>query len=278
VARLVHGASRRAAGPFIPVNCGAITETLLESELFGHARGAFTGAVADRPGLFEAAGGGTILLDEVGEISPAMQVKLLRVLQEREVRRVGENRSRPVDVRVLAATNADLTEAMGQGRFRRDLFYRLNVVELRVPPLRERREDILPLARALLAEAAARLRCPVKALAPALEAQLLAYPWPGNVRELENAMERAVALADRALLDTLPIQARAAAPAPVRPLADVEREHILAVLDANGGNQGLTAQLLGIGTATLYRKLKQYGRVRARLRPPAAPPARRPSA
>nr|WP_316415036.1 sigma 54-interacting transcriptional regulator [Mesoterricola silvestris] len=280
IARLVHGASRRAEGPFIAVNCGAIPETLLESELFGHARGAFSGAVSDRPGLFEAAGGGTILLDEVGEISPAMQVKLLRVLQEREVRRVGENRSRPIDVRVIAATNSDLAAEMRLGRFRKDLYYRLNVVELVVPPLRERREDILPLARSFLAEASARLGSPVLTLAPSLEGQLLRYPWPGNVRELENAMERAAALGDRAVVDVLPGDLRPSAASPVvtgpaRPLADIEREYILAVLEANGGNQGLTARQLGIGSATLYRKLRLYGRVRPRFSPPQA---RRPSA
>lgn len=286
IARLVHGASRRAGGPFIPVNCGAITETLLESELFGHARGAYTGAVSDRAGLFESADGGTILLDEVGEISPAMQVKLLRVLQEREVRRVGENRFRPIDVRVLAATNSDLAADIQEGRFRKDLFYRLNVVELHVPPLRERPEDILPLARSLLAEAAVRLRSPVTGLAPALEEQLLRYPWPGNVRELENTMERAAALADRAVLETLPGEMRppVLAPpmaSPARPLADIEKDYILAVLEANGGNQGVTAQQLGIGSATLYRKLKQYGRVRPRwpgLNLRGELPARKPSA
>jgi two-component system response regulator HydG len=155
IARLVHEESTRAAGPFIAVNCGAITETLLESELFGHARGAFTGATSDRPGLFEAANGGTLLLDEVGEVSPGMQVKLLRALQEREIRRVGENKSRRVDVRVVAATNRDLAHGVAGGTFRQDLYYRLKVVELHVPPLRERRDDILPLARVLLA----RRRC-----------------------------------------------------------------------------------------------------------------------
>ncbi len=157
IARLVHDESTRAAGPFIAVNCGAITETLLESELFGHARGAFTGATSDRPGLFEAANRGTLLLDEIGEVSPGMQVKLLRVLQEREIRRVGENKSRPVDVRVLAATNRDLAHGVADGAFRQDLYYRLKVVELHVPPLRDRRDDILPLARLLLADAAVRM-------------------------------------------------------------------------------------------------------------------------
>jgi len=195
VGRLVHEESTRAAGPFIAVNCGAITETLLESELFGHARGAFTGATQDRPGLFEAASGGTLLLDEVGEVSPGMQVKLLRVLQEREVRRVGENKNRPVDVRVVAATNRDLAHGVAGGSFRQDLYYRLKVVELHVPPLRERRDDVLPLARVLLADAALRMKRKIVGLAPAAADQLLRYEWPGNVRELENVMERAVALA-----------------------------------------------------------------------------------
>ena len=203
--------SRRARpGPFIAVNCGAITETLLESELFGHARGAFTGATADRPGLFEAANGGTLLLDEVGEVSPGMQVKLLRALQEREIRRVGENKSRRVDVRVVAATNRDLAHGVAGGTFRQDLYYRLKVVELHVPPLRERRDDVLPLARVLLADAALRMKRKISGLAPGAADQLLRYEWPGNVRELENAMERAVALArgSRVELEDLPEEIR----------------------------------------------------------------------
>lgn len=276
VARLVHRASRRSAGPFLAVNCGAITETLLESELFGHARGSFTGALADRTGIFEAANGGTLLLDEVSEVPPAQQVKLLRVLQEREVRRVGECRVRPIDVRVLAATNADLAREVREGRFRKDLFYRLNVVELRVPALRERREDILPLARRLLADAARRQGSPAAALDPCLEEELLRHPWPGNVRELENAMERAAALAEGSLVRGLPLEARPGAPplpgGRARTLAEVERDYILAVLDANGGNQTRTALQLDIGSATLYRKLKAYGRVRPRFTPLRARP------
>jgi transcriptional regulator with PAS, ATPase and Fis domain len=267
VARLIHGASSRAGRPFITVNCGAITETLLESELFGHVRGAFTGAVMERPGLFEAANGGTLLLDEIGEISSAMQVKLLRVLQEREIRRVGDSLSRPVDVRVIAATNRDLAREMAEGRFRRDLYYRLHVVALEVPPLRERREDIPALAETLLAEAATRLGRALAGLSPRAAEQLLAYPWPGNVRELENAMERAVALArgPRAELEDLPEEVRAPPPAPcpplslpIRPLAAVEQAYILAVLEFNGGNQARAARQLGIGPATLYRKLRRY--------------------
>jgi transcriptional regulator with PAS, ATPase and Fis domain len=267
VARLVHDESTRAAGPFIAVNCGAITETLLESELFGHARGAFTGANHDRPGLFEAASGGTLLLDEVGEVSPGMQVKLLRALQEREVRRVGENKSRRVDVRVVTATNRDLAHAVAGGAFRQDLYYRVKVVELHVPPLRERRDDILPLARVLLAAAALRMKRKITGLAPRAADQLLRYEWPGNVRELENAMERAVALArgSRVELEDLPEEVRQAFPRPVatmgsvRPLDEVEKEYILAALELNGGNQTRTAQQLQIGSATLYRKLKSYG-------------------
>ena len=244
IARLIHDESARAAGPFVGINCAAVTETLLESELFGHARGAFTGATKDRPGLFEAASGGTLFLDEVGEIPISMQVKLLRVLQEREVRRVGENRSRRVDVRVVAATNRGLEKDVETGRFRKDLYYRLKVVELKVPPLRERREDILPLARVLLADAARRLSRHTDGLSPQAADQLLRYTWPGNVRELENAMERAVALDDGGRVDVedLPEEVRAAPPEPVSPgsirrLEDVERDYILSALAANGGNQ-----------------------------------------
>ena len=265
ISHLIHEESARAAGPFIAVNCGAITETLLESELFGHARGSFTGAAQARVGLFEEANGGTLLLDEVGDVSPGMQVKLLRVLQEREVRRVGENRSRPVNVRVIAATNRELQADIASGRFRMDLYYRLNVVQLHMPPLRSRREDILPLARVLLAKAAERFRSQVSGLSPRAADQLLRYDWPGNVRELENAMERAVALGRAQLLDfdDLPEEVRRAVPkptvdGPVRALADVEKDYILAVLDLNGGNQARTAKELGIGSATLYRKLKSY--------------------
>jgi DNA-binding NtrC family response regulator len=272
-ARLIHEESARAAGPLVAVNCGAITETLLEAELFGHLRGAFTGATQDRPGLFEAANGGTLFLDEVGEVSPGMQVKLLRAIQEREIRRVGESRSRSVDVRIVAATNRDLTREVAKGAFRQDLYYRLKVVELPVPALRERREDILPLARVLLADAAVRMKSGVTGLSPGAADQLLRYEWPGNVRELENAMERAVALArgSRVELDDLPEEVRRADPLPspaaagaVRPLDQVEKEYILAALERNGGNQTRAAKQLQIGSATLYRKLKHYGLIGGR--------------
>ncbi len=266
IAHMVHNESARAAGPFLAVNCGAITETLLESELFGHSRGAFTGASQDRIGLFEAAHGGTLLLDEIGDVSPGMQVKLLRVLQEREVRRVGENKSRPVDVRVMAATNRELSDDIAAGRFRADLYYRLNVLQLHVPALRDRREDVLPLARVLLLDASERFKRPVTGFTPRAADQLLRYHWPGNVRELENAMERAVALSEASLLgpDDLPEEVRQAIPVPslsgpVRALGEIEKDYILAVLALNEGNQTRTAEQLGIGSATLYRKLKSYG-------------------
>jgi transcriptional regulator with PAS, ATPase and Fis domain len=200
-----------------------------------------------------------------------MQVKLLRALQEREIRRVGENESRPVNVRVIASTNRELTDDIAAGRFRKDLYYRLNVVELHMPSLRDRRDDILPLARILLAEAALRLKRPVTGLSPRAADQLLRYDWPGNVRELQNAMERAVALSrvTRTDLDDLPEEVRQAMPFPstsggVKTLDVVEKDYIMAVLDRNGGNQTRTAEQLGIGSATLYRKLKSYGGIAAK--------------
>jgi two-component system, NtrC family, response regulator HydG len=267
VARFIHDESARTAGPFLAINCAAVPETLLESELFGHARGSFTGASQDRAGLFEAANGGTLLLDEIGDVPPAMQVKLLRVLQEREVRRVGENRARTINVRVLAATNRDLLADVRGARFRQDLYYRLRVVEVVVPPLRDRREDILPLARQLLTGAAKRLGRKSLAITPDAANLLLRYAWPGNVRELENALERALALvqSDRIGIEDLPPEVGAApsviAPdGAVRTLAEVERDYIAAALRASGGNRARAAESLGIGAATLYRKLRQERR------------------
>jgi two-component system, NtrC family, response regulator HydG len=265
IARFVHDRSACADGPFIAVNCGAISESLLESELFGHARGSFTGATSDRAGLFEAANGGTLFLDEVGEIPPSMQVKLLRALQEREVRRVGENRNRPINVRIVTATNKDLAAEIAAKRFREDLYYRLRVVELAVPPLRQRSEDILPLARLFLAESSLRMKRPVDGLSAPAADQLLGYPWPGNVRELANVMERAVAVAKghRIDLEDLPPEVRIAVvrPAPgksIRRLQDVEKDYILAILESKRGNRTQAAIQLGIGVATLHRKLKSY--------------------
>jgi DNA-binding NtrC family response regulator len=211
-----------------------------------------------------------LLLDEVGEVSQGMQVKLLRALQEREIRRVGENKSRRIDVRLVAATNKDLAQGVMDGSFRQDLYYRLKVVELHVPALAQRRDDVLPLARVLLADTARRMKRKLSGLAPAAADQLLRYDWPGNVRELENAMERAVALArgSRLELEDLPEEVRQAFPSPVaargtvRPLDEVEKEYILAALELNGGNQTHTAEQLRIGSATLYRKLKSYGLIK----------------
>jgi len=265
VARLIHESSPRQGGPFIAINCAAMPETLLESELFGHARGAFTGAVTERIGLFEAAKGGTLLLDEVGELPPAVQAKLLRVLQEREVRRVGENKTRPIDVRVVAATHRDLPAEVKAGRFREDLLFRLRVVELRIPPLRERVEDIVPLAKVALADAARRSKLAAKELSQDAARRLVTYAWPGNVRELLNAMERATVLAAgrRVEVDDLPPELASRAVASPRPLggqtlAELEREAILATLAAERGNRARTAERLGIGQATLFRKLKAY--------------------
>src|SRR6266568_4570631 len=265
IARLVHDGSARATRPFVAVNCGAVTETLLESELFGHARGAFTGADRERPGLFEAASGGTLFLDEIGEISPGMQVKLLRALQEREIRRVGENRARPVDVRVVAATNRNLAGEVAAGRFRTDFYYRLRVIELRIPPLRERPEDVLPLARVFLAETAGRMKRKVTGFTPRAADQLLRHEWPGNVREVQNAVEHAVALTrgTRVDVEDLPEELRTAMPRArpagrTRPLDDVEREYILAAVEGAGGNRTRAAAELGIGLATLKRKLRRW--------------------
>ena len=265
LARFIHTESTRAGGPFVAINCGAVPENLLESELFGHMRGSFTGATQDRIGLFESANGGTLLLDEIGDVPPAMQVKLLRALQERQIRRVGENRTRQVDARVLAATHRNLVDEIHGARFREDLYYRLRVVEISVPPLRERREDILPLARLFLTTVAARTGSKVTGFTPAAAQQLLRHPWPGNVRELENAVERAVVLArrQRIEIEDLPPEVGLAVPttvaaADVKPLAVIERDYIGAVLVAVGGNRTQAAAKLGIGPATLYRKLKQY--------------------
>jgi two-component system, NtrC family, response regulator HydG len=271
LARYIHGLSPRSAGPFVAVNCGALPETLLEAELFGHKAGAFTGAVQDRVGLFEQAGGGTVFLDEIGDVSAAMQVKLLRVLQEREVMRVGESRTRKVDVRVMAATNRDLAALIKAGSFREDLFYRLGVIEIVVPPLRERREDILPLARHFVERMARKLKKPGLRLDATCVDRLMAHPWPGNVRELENVIERLALLAegDRLLPEHLPrvvsgAKSAAAAGAgagsgsgaEARTLEELEMEHIRAVLEQTKGHRAKAAKILGVSPATLWRKLK----------------------
>jgi two-component system response regulator HydG len=266
IARLIHTESSRAGGPFVAINCAAVTESLLESELFGHARGAFTGATGDRVGLFEAASGGTLFLDEVGEVPLTMQPKLLRALQEREIRRVGESHSRKIDVRVVAATNRQLAEVAATGAFRQDLYYRLRVIELRVPALRDRKCDILPLARVFVNQLARQMGRRIDGLTARAADQLARYDWPGNVRELENAIERAVALSTGPRIDVedLPEEVRQVS-SPLLPtsgsrlLADIEREAILGTVESLQGNRARAAEVLGIGIATLYRKLKQYG-------------------
>ncbi len=262
IARLIHDRSRRADGPFVAVNCGAIPTALVESELFGHARGAFTGASTDRVGLFEAADGGTLLLDEVGELPPTVQVKLLRVLQERRVRRVGEAVDRPIDVRIVAATHRDLEAAIGEGAFREDLFYRLRVVRIALAPLAERPADVLPLARRFLAELNAEMGCPAERFDHGAVAALMGWRWPGNVRELRNAVEHALVMAQGPAITAadLPpeVAATATRPASER-LADVERAHVEAVLAAAGGNRTEAARRLDVGVSTLYRKLKAWG-------------------
>ena len=266
IADAIHELSPRAERRLVKVHCAAIPATLLESELFGHARGAFTGAVREKPGLFEAADGGTLFLDELGEIPQEMQVKLLRVLQTGEVQRIGETRTRRVDVRVIAATHRDLEVEVAQGRFREDLFYRLNVIPLLVPPLRRRGDDVLLLAQRFLErERTERGRTQVEGFSPEALAALRGHAWPGNVRELENAVERAAALAEGPLngLDDLPEAVRgggaAAEPALALPeavtLAEAERILVRHALDATGGNKKEAARRLGIGLATLYRKL-----------------------
>jgi len=270
VARLLHHRGPRARGPFIDVNCAAIPDTLLESELFGYKRGAFTDARTDRPGMFVEADDGTIFLDEIGDLSPQLQAKLLRVLQERELRPLGAARPEKVDVRVLSATNRDLAQRMREGAFREDLFYRLNVIEVMLSPLRDRVEDVLPLSDHFLTEAAARTGKRIATFTQSALKVLLAYPWPGNVRELENVIERAVALAegDQIGPDDLPSQVRerrsadvlAGALARGLTLAELEREYINRVLTAEGGNKTRAAQRLGLDRKTLYRKLEEYGR------------------
>jgi len=274
VARSIHLQSRRADQPFMAVNCGALPESLLESELFGHVRGAFTGAWVDKKGLFDQADHGTLFLDEVGEMSPASQVKLLRVLQDNEFRRVGGNTTLKVDVRILAATNRDLREAMKTGQFREDLYYRLNVFQIDLPPLRERGEDIPLLAHYFLDIYARRLGKDITQFDSKAMYQLTHYPWPGNVRELENIVQRATALAEggqirvadlpRHLRDaTMPQLGAPSNPPLVLPegfrLDELERLYIEQTLARANGNVSRTARLLGISRSTMWRKMKQYG-------------------
>ena len=272
VARALHQRSPRKDGPFVAVNCGAIPEALLESELFGHKRGAFTDASSDKAGLFEEADGGTLFLDEIGELPQKLQVKLLRVLQEGTIRRVGETKDRKVDVRVVTATARELETEVEEQRFREDLFYRLNVLPITVPPLRERKSDIPVLVEHFLAKHNARLHTSVKAVSPTAMKVLLTYPWPGNVRELENLMERAMVLAETDTIDEPDLPERLRAPTdPVmmalgsgelsikKTARFIEETLIRRALDKTGGNRTAAAKILEISHRALLYKLKDYG-------------------
>ena len=271
VARALHTRGRRSNGPFVAINCAAMPETLLESELFGHARGAFTDARAARTGLFVQANGGTLFLDEIGELPLGLQPKLLRALQERKVRPLGGDGEVPFDARVIAASNRDLATLVDDGRFREDLFFRINVIHLELPPLRARAGDVLPLAQEFVRRICARSGKAVTGLSPQAAEKLLAYPWPGNVRELQNCIERAVTLAryDQVMVDDLSEKIRAYHPSHVLvasddpselvPMDEVERRYVLRVMEAVGGNKTLAARVLGFDRKTLYRKLDRYG-------------------
>jgi len=270
VARALHRQSRRRKGPFVAINCAALPESLLESELFGHVRGAFTDARESRRGLFVEASGGTLFLDEIGELPLSLQPKLLRVLEERKVRPLGGGQEIDCDVRIVAASHRDLAEAVREGSFRGDLYYRLNVIQLELPPLRARGNDILLLARDFIAEFAGRVGKSVTGLAEPAAARLLSYSWPGNVRELRNVIERALALThhDRITVEDLPEHLQKPGgeipfaggtvdPLSLLPLAEMERRYIDQVLDQLGGNRTLAARVLGVDRKTLYRRLKE---------------------
>ncbi len=265
IVRLIHDQSPRATGPFVSINCAALTETLLESELFGHVRGAFTGAVRDKAGLFEVAGNGTIFLDEIGEVAATVQAKLLRALQEREIRRVGAERTIKVNARVVAATNRDLRAAVAAGTFREDLYFRLGAFVITVPPLRDRREDIPPLVSDFLRAAAVRVKKDVKAVSADAMTALMNYSWPGNVRELEHAIERAVIVANgtsirvRELPPEISQKPRARSSDDSLDLQSQERALIERALQRFRGNRRQAAEALTISTVTLWRKMKQYG-------------------
>ncbi len=266
VARGIHENSPRRQARFVAVNCGALTETLLESELFGHVKGAFTGAIAAKLGLFEEAHGGTLFLDEIGDIPLSLQVKLLRVLQEGELKPVGSTESKKVDVRVIAATHRNLEEAVGQGLFREDLFYRLKVILIELPPLRSRMEDLPALVEYFLASYSRRINKPVSHISDEAVTLLKAYHWPGNVRELEHAIERAVTMTRTTILypEDFPPEIRSndkstVATAPPNSLEELEKAHILKVLEENQFNKSKAATVLGIDRKTLHRKAQRYG-------------------
>ncbi len=264
LARVIHANSRRARGPFVALNCAAIPETLFESELFGHVRGAFTNAHGPKRGLFQSANGGTLFLDEIGEMPLSMQVKLLRAVQEREVKEVGADYSTKVDVRIIAATNKDLAEAVKAGTFRSDLYYRIQVVPLTIPPLRERRDDIPLLAQHFLKQSTQRMNKDIRGFTPAAMQKLMLYPWPGNVRELENAIEKAVVMSQQDMItpDLLP-SVSVTGEMPLKPLTEAkeefERNYLKSVLQLTGGNISRAAQFAGRYRADFYKMLKKYG-------------------
>ncbi len=264
LARVLHANSRRSKGPFVALNCGAISETLFESELFGHIRGAFTSAVIAKQGLFQSANGGTLFLDEIAEMSLPMQVKLLRAVQEREVRQVGADYTTKVDARIITATNKDLADCVKAGTFRHDLYYRVSVVPLAIPPLRERRDDIPLLAQHFLKQSAKRSKKDVRGFTPAAMHRLMIYPWPGNVRELENAVEKAVVMSrqDMVLPDLLPTVG-VSSDLGLKPLTEAkeefERSYLRNVLQMTGGNISRAAQFAGRYRADFYKMLKKYG-------------------
>ncbi len=265
IARTIHDSSPRRKHPFVSLNCAALSDNLLESQLFGHLRGAFTGAVANQKGLLEEADGGTLFLDEIGDLSSAIQAKLLRVIQEKDFIPIGSAKAKKVDVRFVAATNKDLANAVAVGLFREDLYYRLNVISLTLPPLRERLEDVEPLARHFVRRFASRMNKNISSIAPQALQCIAGYQWPGNVRELENVIERAVILAQGQTLthDLLPVCSRTAPVrqddlAPLISLVELERNHIIAVLKQTGFNKTRTSEILGISRKTLDRKLSEY--------------------
>jgi transcriptional regulator with GAF, ATPase, and Fis domain len=261
IAREIHSRSPRARGPFISINCGAIPENLLESELFGHVKGAFTGAVANKLGKFHAADKGTLFLDEIGEMPMALQVKILRALQDRMISRVGDNRQESVDIRVITATNRDLEAEIRSGRFREDLYYRLNVVNVHLPPLRERGDDILVIARYLLARYVPEYGNKVKGFSPNATVAMRKYRWPGNIRELENRLKKAIVLADKALIGPEDLDLKPDDLSPILPLAEAkekfQRDYINEVLMLNGGNRTKTARDLGVDPRTIFRHLEK---------------------
>jgi DNA-binding NtrC family response regulator len=285
VAREIHRRGKRSSGPFLAINCAAVPEALLESELFGHVRGAFTDARATRQGLFAAASGGTLLLDEIGDMPLLLQAKLLRVLQERTLRPLGATDEVPFDTRVLAATNRDLETAVEQGRFREDLYYRINVIHVDVPPLRARAGDALLLARAFLGEISVRNGKRVNGFSTEVAERILAYDWPGNVRELRNSIERAVTLTRGEIVEAHDLPRKVQEyrsehllvvgddPSEIAPLEEVERRYIIKAIDAFGGNKTKAARALGIGRKTLYRRLEAFGIAVTDTEPPAQEPS-----